>query len=92
VVLHGRELPVYDGALTAARAGTRTGGDARNRAYLADNVVMQCDDDALIALCFDPQTSGGLLAAVDPAAVGDLDGFTVVGEVGAGPARVTIDE
>jgi selenide,water dikinase len=83
-------LPLYDGALAAAAAGTRTGGDARNRAYLDTNVEVRATDEARVALCFDPQTSGGLLAAVDPGAVGDLDGFTVVGEVLAGPARVTL--
>jgi selenide,water dikinase len=83
-------LPLYAGALTAATAGTRTGGDARNRTYLEGHVEVQAANDALVALCFDPQTSGGLLAAVDPAAVGDLEGFTVVGEVAGGPAGVTL--
>ena len=90
VVIDTGALPLYDGALAAARAGTRTGGDARNRGYLGEHVVIETADDDLAALCFDPQTSGGLLAAVDPAAVADLDGFTVVGEVVAGPARVTL--
>ena len=31
-------------------------------------------DPALEALAYDPQTSGGLLAAVDPVIVGDLVG------------------
>jgi selenide,water dikinase len=83
-------LPLHQGALDAARAGTRTGGDARNRAYLGTNVTAHGPDDDVVALCFDPQTSGGLLAAVDPAAVADLDGFTVIGEVLPGPARVTL--
>jgi selenide,water dikinase len=90
VCIDTASLPLHQGALAAARAGTRTGGDARNRAYLAGNVAIECGDDDLVALCFDPQTSGGLLAAVDPAAAGDLEGFTVVGEVLAGPARVTL--
>jgi selenide,water dikinase len=83
-------LPLYAGALTAATAGTRTGGDARNRAYLEGHVEVQAVDDALVALCFDPQTSGGLLAAVDPAVAADLEGFIVVGEVADGPAGVTL--
>jgi hypothetical protein len=40
---------------------------------------------AFEALAYDPQTSGGLLAAVDPAAVDDLTsaaaGFVTIGEV-----------
>ena len=47
---------------------------------------------AVEALCFDPQTSGGLLAAIAPEAVGDAEraGFTPIGEVLAGPAGVTL--
>jgi selenide,water dikinase len=90
VVVHTAEVPLYDGALATATAGTRTGGDARNRTYLDGHIDSGAVDEALAALCFDPQTSGGLLAAVDPAAAGDLEGFTVVGEVVAGPAHVRL--
>ncbi|MEA3055067.1 MAG: selenide, water dikinase [Actinomycetota bacterium] len=90
VVLDMSAVPLYDGARAAAAAGTRTGGDARNRSYLEGHIDVGSVDEALVALCFDPQTSGGLLAAVDPAAVGDLPGFTVVGEVASGDARVTL--
>jgi selenophosphate synthase len=40
-------------------------------------------DDASVALCMDPQTSGGLLAAVPPQVAHQLvqqGGWTVVGE------------
>ena len=80
-------LPLYAGALSAAEAGTRTGGDARNRAHLEGKVTATADG-ALEALAYDPQTSGGLLAAVDPAAVDSLRpaGFVPVGRVDhAGP-------
>jgi selenide,water dikinase len=90
VVIDTGALPLYDGALAAARAGTRTGGDARNRTYLEGHIDDGGIDDALAALCFDPQTSGGLLAAVDPAAVSDLPGFTVIGEVADGAAGVLL--
>lgn len=90
VIIDTAALPLYDGALAAATRGTRTGGDARNRTYLDGHVDVQVDDEALTALCFDPQTSGGLLAAVDPAAAGDLPGFTAVGHVVAGHARVRL--
>ena len=85
-------LPLYAGAREAAEAGTRTGGDARNRAYLDGHVRVTTDDAALEAVGFDPQTSGGLLAAVPPATVGRLAGgsFTVVGEVVDGPAEVVL--
>ena len=59
-------LPFYAGALAAAERGVRTGGDQRNRDYLAGHLDSATAPDALEALCFDPQTSGGLLAAVAP--------------------------
>jgi selenide,water dikinase len=83
-------LPLYEGALDAATRGVRTGGDPRNREHLVERLATAGVDDARVALCVDPQTSGGLLAAVDPAAVGDLVGFTVIGEVADGPAGVTL--
>jgi selenide,water dikinase len=84
-------LPLYPGALAAAERGVRTGGDARNRQYLEGNVTSSAAD-ALDALAFDPQTSGGLLAAVAPAAVDDLAaaGFVAIGVVVAGDPRVTL--
>ena len=88
VVIDTRSLPLYDGALAAAERGTRTGGDARNRTYLEGHIDVGSVGDALAALCFDPQTSGGLLAAVDPGAVADLPDFTVIGEVTSDAAGV----
>jgi len=82
-------VPLYDGALVAAEAGVRTGGDARNRAYLEGHVTSSAPV-ALEALAYDPQTSGGLLACVDPAVVGRLDGFAMVGEVVAGGPGVRL--
>jgi selenide,water dikinase len=84
-------LVAYPGASEAAQRGVRTGGDARNREYVAGHVDSTASATAE-ALAFDPQTSGGLLAAVDPAAVGELTsaGFWTVGEIQAGPARVIL--
>ena len=89
VVLDTGSFPLYDGARQAAEAGVRTGGDARNRAYLGERVASSAPE-ALDVIAFDPQTSGGLLAAVDPAVVGDLEGFTMVGEVEAGRPEVRL--
>jgi selenide,water dikinase len=84
-------LHAYSGALEAAAAGTRTGGDPRNRDYLAGNL----DSSAAAeheALCFDPQTSGGLLAAVTPDAANALAaaGWWRVGTVEAGEPRLVL--
>ncbi|HVF32397.1 MAG TPA: selenide, water dikinase SelD [Acidimicrobiales bacterium] len=86
------DLPLYAGALEAAEAGTRTGGDPRNRAHLEGRVRADGVGEAMAAIAYDPQTSGGLLAAVDPSAVEALAdaGFVVVGEVVEGPAGVAL--
>jgi selenide, water dikinase len=90
-------LPLHVGALAAAEAGVRTGGDARNRANLGDGrvVVATSVGEAVDALLHDPQTSGGLLAAVDPSVAADVvaagAGFVEVGRVAAGDAAVLID-
>jgi selenide,water dikinase len=83
-------LVAYPGAVAAAERGVRTGGDARNRDYVAGRFD-SATSPAGEALCLDPQTSGGLLAAVDPEAVPSLvkAGFWSVGTVEAGePALV----
>ena len=85
-------LPTYDGARRIAEAGTRTGGDPRNRSYVEGRITVHADD-ASVALCMDPQTSGGLLAAVARAAVPSLvdAGFTVIGRFDTGPAGITVE-
>jgi selenide,water dikinase len=90
-VFDSASVPLYDGALQAAEAGVRTGGDARNRTHLEGRVASTADP-ALEALAYDPQTSGGLLAAVDPMIVGDLvgAGFERVGTVEVGDPSVIL--
>jgi len=90
-VFDSASMPLYEGAMQAAESGTRTGGDVRNRSHL-DSHVTSTADPALEALAYDPQTSGGLLAAVDPAVVGDLvgAGFERVGTVEVGAATVVL--
>jgi len=91
VVFEGVRLPLYPGALAAAEAGVRTGGDPRNRDYL-DGHGDGDADEVIEALVYDPQTSGGLLAAVDPGVVEDLAaaGFVPVGQVTDGEPGVTL--
>jgi selenide,water dikinase len=57
-------LVAMDGALEVARAGERTGGDVRNREFVGDRVTVEGVADELVALAFDPQTSGGLLVSL----------------------------
>ena len=84
-------LVAYPGVVEAAERGVRTGGDARNREYVAGRLDSTAPP-GLDAVCFDPQTSGGLLAAVEPDAVPDLvaAGFWSVGTIEPGEPRVIL--
>jgi selenide, water dikinase len=96
VVVDTSGIVAYPAAAAAAAAGARTGGDPRNRDYLAGHL----DSTAAAgpeALCFDPQTSGGLLAAVDPDAAADLvanglvgEQWWRVGEIESGPPQLVL--
>ncbi|MFM2071139.1 MAG: selenide, water dikinase SelD [Actinomycetota bacterium] len=84
------DIVAYPGAREAADRGVRTGGDPRNREYVAGHVVSAASP-AGEALCMDPQTSGGLLAAVDPSVVADLSSmWWRVGDVLPGPAGLVL--
>jgi selenide,water dikinase len=91
LVIDAAGLEAYPGAREAAERGVRTGGDARNRDYVADHLTSSASASAE-ALVLDPQTSGGLLAAVDPAVVDDLAaaGFWTVGAIEAGEPAVVL--
>ena len=72
--------------------GVRTGGDPRNRDYVPGTSTRRAGDGRE-ALCMDPQTSGGLLAALDPASrLGSLDGrrWWRVGDVAAGAPQLVL--
>ena len=63
-------LPILDGALELAAAGVETGGAAHNQRIVADSFTLtEGVPPELVTLAHDPQTSGGLLAAVPPANV-----------------------
>jgi selenide,water dikinase len=84
-------LPLLPGALDAAATGLVPAGAGKNRQSVAG--VLEIDegvDELRVDLVLDPQTSGGLLAAVSPqeadALVRRLPGAAVVGRVTDGPA------
>ncbi|HUG29827.1 MAG TPA: selenide, water dikinase SelD [Candidatus Limnocylindria bacterium] len=64
-VFEASALPALDGALDRARSGVETGGATYNRRFVAPALTLEPAIPAeLITLAHDPQTSGGLLAAV----------------------------
>ena len=67
LVFEAASLPALDGALDLARAGVETGGAGHNRRFTAPALAVgEGVPVEALALAHDPQTSGGLLAAVPP--------------------------
>lgn len=79
------DLPVYAGALDLLAAGHRSTLFPANRAAVPDLP----DDTPLARLLFDPQTAGGLLAAIPPAALphalAELPDLSVIGRMVSAP-------
>jgi len=73
LVFEAKALPLLPGARRLAAAGFLTGGCKRNRAWLADKVVVEPSvAPGYEDVAFDPQTSGGLLIALPAARAGAL--------------------
>jgi len=73
VVLRAGALPLLPGARDYARAGLDFGGLRRNREHFEPRVrIAEGVPDDLRRLLFDPQTSGGLLMAVEAALAAPL--------------------
>ncbi|HEX5590337.1 MAG TPA: selenide, water dikinase SelD [Candidatus Limnocylindrales bacterium] len=67
-------VPAMDGAVALAAAGVETGGAAHNRRFVLPALAVGEDvTPELVTLAHDPQTSGGLLAAVAPTAISTLE-------------------
>jgi selenide,water dikinase len=83
-------VPRLPGAEALLRAGFVTGASGRNLASLGGAIVggPSGADPGLLALLADPQTSGGLLVACDPAVAPDVialfhqEGFHQAAQVG----------
>jgi selenide,water dikinase len=66
-------LPSLPGALDLASAGVETGGAVHNRRFVQDALEVTAGvSDELVTLAYDPQTSGGLLAAVSADPLGSV--------------------
>ena len=98
-VFDATTLPALDGALALAAAGVETGGAAHNRRFVAPALEIGPDvRRELVTLAHDPQTSGGLLAAVPDDRVDtveaafnqrDVDRWWI-GRVEAGDPRIAL--
>lgn len=65
LVIEESDLPLLPGALDALAAGMIPGGGTRNREFYGSRVhVAEEVIDTMVAMVFDPQTSGGLLIAL----------------------------
>jgi selenide,water dikinase len=77
-------LPALPGAIQLAVDGVETDGAAHNRRFVADDLAVDPGVPAeLVTLAHDPQTSGGLLAAIPAAGV-----ETTLRELDAGGVEV----
>ena len=66
-VFEAAALPALPGALELAEAGVETDGAAHNRRFVASALAVRDGvPDTFVTLAHDPQTSGGLLAAIHP--------------------------
>jgi selenide, water dikinase len=101
LIFEAARLPVLPGTRALVAAGELTGGCRRNRDWLADKLrIASAVPSDLMEIAYDPQTSGGLLAALPPTEAADvLDALAaagvravIVGTVapGAGPPWVEL--
>ena len=80
------QVPLLEGARGLVR-GNIPGGGRTNRQHFEGGVSVTAGVDAdLVDLLYDPQTSGGLLVAVDPARVDAL--FAALAAAGVPVARI----
>ena len=67
LVFDAAALPALPGAIELATAGFETDGARHNRRFVAPALeASSAVDESLVILALDPQTSGGLLAAIPP--------------------------
>jgi selenide, water dikinase len=87
LIFNADALPALNGALDVATAGVETGGAAHNRRFVANSLDVAPNVSAeVVTLAHDPQTSGGLLAAVAADVLPDVE--RALSATGADHSRV----
>ena len=71
-VINSTKVPYIKEARQYADEFLLTAAAQRNRNFLQDKVLFNIDDFAMEEILFDPQTSGGLLIAVNPEDIEDI--------------------
>jgi selenide,water dikinase len=95
IAIDASRLPLLPG-VAAIAAQNRSGGLGTNREHFESLVTVDGVDPAVVDICFDPQTSGGLLAAVDAASADAIAAAladaavpaAIVGDVRAGAPHI----
>ncbi len=90
LTIRAARVPIFDGVLAIA-ARNQSGGMVSNEEHFGGGVQAAGEvDEDLMRLLYDPQTSGGLLVAVDPAVADEAE--KMFGAAGVFCARIgTVD-
>jgi selenide,water dikinase len=88
--IRANSVPLLPGALQATKEGMLSGGLKNNREFLSDCVSFVNNiPEEIRTLLFDPQTSGGLLIALDPSQLDNaISAFAKHGVTAANIGRV----
>lgn len=99
MILYADQIPLLSNAYELAQdKKNRAGGLHRNRLFVESKLVVEFEDEPLLTLLFDPQTSGGLLFAVSPYQAEDFvnalltsgETASIIGELIDGEVRLIV--
>ncbi len=86
VILEAKNIPIIPEARDFASMGIVPAGTYKNMDFWKDMVKREIDDDIIMLILFDPQTSGGLLIACDPSDANSL--FEILRDEGVQDATI----
>ncbi len=82
LVIDASRLPIFSGVKEMA-TDNRSGGMLSNREHFGGQVETHGTDEALLAVLYDPQTSGGLLIASSPGSADEVETALAAAQVPA---------